>query len=139
MAVKIRCTECRQTVPAAATAKGAQRVCCKKCSNKRHQKLARRRRRARVQEYRADEVRRKRAQRERARERWRGLTCESESASCPKPVKCHAPGSADNQPKILIKIAKIVDEDLKMSRTRLRKEIAQVILKTAAQRSRAGP
>lgn len=139
MAVKIRCTECRQTVPAVATAKATQRVCCDKCRAERHQKLARRRRRARVQEYRADEVRRKRGQRERAKERRRVLTCESESASCPKPGKCHAPGSAGNHPRILNKIAKIVDEDLKMSRTRLRQEIAQMILGTAPQSARTGP
>jgi hypothetical protein len=136
MGVKIRCSVCRKTVEASPRAKGRQKVCCAECREERDRRLARKRRRAAVARFRAEEVERKRAQRERRRA---ALTAEQESAAWQEREKCHAPGSADNQPKILIKIAKIVDEDLKMSRARLRKEIAQVILKTAAQGARAGP
>lgn len=144
MVVKIRCTECRQTVPAAPSAKGAQKVCSKACRKKRDRNLARKRRRAELQEYRQDEVRRKRAQRQREREeRGQALTAEGESASRQTIGDCHAPGSASNLAEVLDKIDEIVEETFEMSRARLRRELEAMVLKTAAQSTtppvRAGP
>jgi hypothetical protein len=138
MAVKIRCSVCRKTVAAAPSAKSAQKVCCPECRKKRDRKLAGKRRRAAVVKYRAEELERKRAQRERERQRA-ALTAAQQGASWQDLGGCHAPGSRDNRAKLLRKITKIVDEDLVMSRARLHQEITQVILKTAAQGARAGP
>lgn len=140
--MKIRCTECGLTVRAALSAKGAQKVCCKACRKKRNRKLARKRRRAHLQEFREDEVQRKRAQRERERDR-RALTQEPESAAREAPSQCHAPGSSCNQLKELDKIDKIVDEFFEVSRASLRQQLRVMLLKTAAQSpmppARAGP
>lgn len=70
MVLTIRCTECRQTVPAAKTARGNQKVCCKKkCRKSRNRKLARKRRRENLVGYRQDEVERKRRSRQGQRDR----------------------------------------------------------------------
>ena len=146
MGVKIRCTECGKTVPAAPSAKAKQKVCSQACRKKRNRKLARKRRRAELQEYRQDEVRRKRAQRQRDRERerrQRGLTAESESASWQAEADCHAPGSTYNLSEVLQKVDEIVDETFAVSRARLRQELEAMVWKTAAQSTmppvRAGP
>jgi len=142
MAVKIRCTECGLTVPAAPSAKGVQKVCSKACRKKRNRKLARKRRQANQHEFRQDEVRRKRAQRERERDR-RALTQEPESVSREASSQCHAPGSGCNPLKELDKIDKIVDAFFEVSRATLRQHLRVMLLKTAAQSSmppaRAGP
>ncbi len=146
MGVKIRCTECRKTVPAAPSAKGKQRVCSQACRKKRNRKLARKRRRGELQEYRQDEVIRKRAQRRRERERksrQRALTAEPESVSWQAGADCHAPGSTYNLAEVLHKVDKIVDETFAVSRARLRQELQAMVLETAAQSTvppvRAGP
>jgi len=142
MAVKVRCTECGVTVLAAPSAKGAQRVCSKACRKTRNRRLARKRRRAHLQEFRQDEVRRKRAQRERERDRG-ALTREPRSVSREAPSQCHAPGSSCNQSKQLDKIDKFVDDFFEVSRASLRQQLRVMLLKTAAQSSmppaRAGP
>lgn len=115
-------------------------MCCAACRQERDRRLARKRRRAEVANYRAGALERKRAQRAREREQQRAaLTAEGERVSWQESGECHAPASAYNRPKLLVKIAKIVDDDLKMSRARLHQEIAQVILETAAQGARARP
>ncbi len=136
MAVKIRCSVCRKTVEASPRAKGRQKVCCDECREERDRRLARKRRCAAVARFRAEEVERKRAQRERHRA---ALTAEQESASWQELEKCHAPASGDNQRKLFMKIAKFVDEDLKMSRARLHRAIHQMALEPAAQGVRVGP
>jgi hypothetical protein len=129
-------------VPAAPSAKGAQKVCCKACRKKRNRELARKRWHAHLQECRQDEVQRKRAQRERERDR-RALTKEPESASREAPSQCHALGSSRNQVKELEKFDKIVDEFFELSRATLRQQLRVMLLKTAAQSpmppARAGP
>lgn len=131
-------------MPAAPSAKSKQKVCSKACRKKRNRKLARKRRRAELQEYRQDEVRRKRAQRQREREsRQRALTAEPESASRQSEAECHAPPFASNISKVLDKIDKIVDETFEVSRARLRQELEAMVYETAAQSTmppvRAGP
>ena len=98
--------------------------------------LARMRRRAAVARFRAEEVERKRAQRERQRA---VLTAEHERAPWQEFEKCHAPGSGDNHRNVFREIAKIVDRDLKMSRARLHRAIHQMALGPAVQGARAGP
>lgn len=142
MAVKIRCTECGVTVLAVPSAKGAQKVCSKACRKERNLKLARKRRRAHLQEFRQDEVRRKRAQRERERDRA-ALTQEAKSVSRETPSQCHAPGSSCNSLKDCEKIDKFVDHFFEVSRASLRQHLRVMLLKTAAQSpmppARAGP
>jgi hypothetical protein len=136
MAVKIRCSVCRKTVEASPRAKGRQKVCCAECRKERDRLLARKRRRAAVTRFRAEEVERKRAQRERQRA---ALTAELESASWQEAEKCHAPGSDDNRRNLFMKIARSVDRDLQMSRARLQQAIRQMGLEPAAQGARPGP
>ncbi len=143
MVVKIRCTVCRTTVPAAPTAGDSQKVCGKECRKKRNRMLASKRRQARLAEYRQDEVKRKREQRAREKAARRALTAGQESAARQDSQPCHAPGSVDNLPKVLAKVDQIVDEALAMSRARLRQELKRMILSPAAQSptapARAGP
>jgi len=143
MVVKIRCTVCGKTVPAARTAGDCQKVCGKECRKKRNRSLARKRRQARWEEYRQDEVRRKREQRARQKAERRPLTGGQESAAWQDSERCHAPGSVDNLPKVLAKVDQIMDEAWAMSRARFRKELEQMILSAAAQSrgppARAGP
>ena len=143
MVVKIRCSVCGKTVVAARTAGDCQKVCGKECRRKRNRMLARKRRRAQLSHYQQDEVRRKREQRARQKEERRPLTAGQESAACPGSTGCHAPGSADNLPKVLAKVDQIMDEAWAMSRARFRKELEQMILSAAAQSqappARAGP
>lgn len=147
MALTIRCTECRQTVPAAPTAKGAQKVCGKDCRKKRNRKLARKRRRAQLSDYRRDERERKRrsrqAQRDRLAAQRAALTGESGSVSWTSSGDGHAPGSTGNMLKVLAKVGAIVDEAWAASRARLCKELEQVVRQQAAQSglppARAGP
>jgi len=143
MVVKIRCTECGKTVPAARTAGDCQKVCGKGCRKKRSRKLARKRRRARLAEYRQDEVRRKREQRARQKAQRGPLTDAPESAACAGSEQCHAQGSVDNLSKVLAKVDQIMDAAWAMSRARFREELQRIVLPAAAQSrlppARAGP
>ena len=60
-----RCSECRVRIVAAATAKATERVCGPECRKRRRARLARRRRRADAEGFRADERKRQRARRQR--------------------------------------------------------------------------
>ena len=147
MSQLIRCTECRQWTPASPTAKGKQKVCCKACRDMRNCKLARKRRRENLEEYRLDERDRKQrsrdAQRARRTEQMLGLTGASEAASQTVSRKCHALGSADNLANVMAKVDQILDEVWTMSRARFRREFGRTSMKAAAQSSiapvRAGP
>ena len=136
MAVKIRCSVCRKTVEASPGAKERQKVCGLECRKQRDRMLARKRRKAALVAYRAEEVGRKRAQRKRQRA---VLTAERESALWQRGQKCHAPGSDDNRVQLFNKIAQTVDRGLEMSRARLRQEIRDAVLNSAAKETRAHP
>jgi len=143
MVVKIRCSVCGTTVAASPSAGSAQRVCGKACRKKRNRMLARKRRRARLLEYRQDELKRKREQRAREKAARSALTAGQESASRQDFEPCHAPGSVGNLPEVLAKADQIVDKALAMSRARLREELERMILSAAGQSlvppARAGP
>lgn len=134
-------------MPAAPTAKGAQKVCGKGCRRTRNRKLARKRRRAHLSDYRRDEVERKRrsrqAQRDRVAAQRGALTGEPESASWTSCGDGHSPGSMGNLSKVLAKVDAIVDEAMAMSRARLRAELERVVRQEATQSwlppARAGP
>lgn len=142
MVVKIRCSVCRTTVPASPSAGSAQKVCGKECRKKRNRMLARKRRQARLADYRQDEVKRKRDQRA-LEEARRALTASQESAARQDSEPCHAPGSARNRAKGGDKIDRILDEFWEVSRARLRQELERMILSAAVQSPappvRAGP
>ncbi len=118
-------------------------MCGKECRKKRNRSLARKRRQAKLADYRQDEVRRKREQRARQKAQRRPLTDAPESAACAGSERCHAQGSVDNLPKVLAKVDQIMDEAWAVSRARFRKELQQMILSEAAQSqappARAGP
>jgi hypothetical protein len=143
MVVKIRCTACGKTVAAARTAGARQKVCGKQCRSKRKRKLARKRRQARVVEYRQDEARRKREQRARQKAAGRPLTAGPERASRQGSEPCHAPASAANMPDLGDKVDHVLDAFWQVSRARLREDIERMILPTAGKRpmppARAGP
>ena len=142
MVVKIRCTACGKTVPAAPSAGDSQKVCGQQCRKKRNRKLARKRRQARLADYRQDEVKRKREQRAREKAR-RALTVGQEAASRQDSEPCHAPASVDKVAKGRDKVDQILDDFWEVSRARLREEIERVILSAAVQSpappARAGP
>jgi hypothetical protein len=104
--------------------------------------LARKRRQARLAEYRQDEVKRKRKQRAREKER-RALTAGQESAARQDSEHCHAPASVDKVAKGRDKVDQILDDFWEVSRARLREQIERVILSPAVQSpappARAGP
>ena len=104
--------------------------------------LARKRRRARLAEYRQDEVKRKRDQRAREKER-RALTSGQESAARQDSERRHAPGSVDKVAKGRDKVDQVLDEFWEVSRARLRQELERMILSAAVQSPappvRAGP
>lgn len=142
MVVKIRCVVCRATVPAWPSAGSSQMVCGKACRKERNRKLARKRRQARLAEYRQDEVKRKRKQRACEKER-RALTAGQEAASRQDSEPCHPPASVDNVAKGRDKVDQILDDFWEVSRARLREEIERMILSAAVQSpappARAGP
>jgi hypothetical protein len=97
-----------------ATAVGRQRVCGEDCRRARRRELARRRRAADLDGYRADEVERQRAHRAKARDaRITG--------------GCHAPASRPNLAKVQPDVARFVDRALALSRTSLLRDLRQIV------------
>ncbi len=147
MAHRIRCTECRQRVPASPTAGVRQKVCGESCRKLRNRKLARKRRRKNLEEARQDERDRKERSRKARKAgttaQMPGLTQAREPASWTASRECHAPGSADNPAKVLAEIVRLMDKLRAMSRARFRRQLEQIGGKPAAQSSappaRAGP
>ena len=147
MVESIRCTECRKWALASPTTKGGQKVCGKACRKRRNNKLARRRRRENLGEYRLDDRDRKRRSRQSQRagktEQMPGLTPQRECESWTGSLACHAPGSPDNLAEVMEKLGQILDDALAMSRARFRRQLGRMRAKGAVQcavpPARAGP
>lgn len=110
--VRLRCTECRKSFQASATAGSRQKVCSGPCRVLRDRKLARQRRQREVAEFRADEAARQRACRARRQAR----------------EPCHAPPSLAKLPKFQKELEVFVDRALQRSRATLLRDLTGFVL-----------
>jgi hypothetical protein len=136
-----RCTECRQWFEAAPSARGTQKVCSAACRAKRQRKLARRRRRAHVQQARVEERERQRdsrAKRRAAPERAQDSAASAASLAVPEPGRDgpaapagHAPAMRAKSPDTLGKVLDFWDNEMARSRATLERRIAAILRRSA--------
>jgi hypothetical protein len=113
MATRRRCSECRCSFTPSPRARTTQQVCGPGCRAVRDRKLARARRRADIEGYRADERRRQQARRaERA-----------EARSVEAPRDGHVPASAAKHSKMREEFARFVDRAVEASRATLLRDL----------------
>jgi len=113
MATRRRCSECRCTFTPSPRARTTQQVCGPSCRAVRDRKLARARRRADIEGFRADELRRQQASRA-ARAEARGVAA---------PRDGHAPASAAKYAEVREEVAQFVDRAVAASRATLLRDL----------------
>ena len=143
MAARCRCAVCRRSFVAAATSLGSQKVCCQACRLIRRSMQARKRREEDLEGYRADErerQRRSRAHRRDAAEaavatpegippaapRSAGVEGDRDASPGAVALGCHAPASVSKLPKLQAVIEEIVDETIRLSRTRFDRDLRRM-------------
>jgi hypothetical protein len=125
-----RCLECGCRFTPSTRARTTQRVCGAACRVARDRKLARRRRRREIVEYRAEERDRQQAVRdERAR-------AKREAASIDAPR--HAPASAANSLDLREEFARLVDRAVEASRASLQRDLSRIWPRFCANLAKAG-
>lgn len=123
-----RCTQCRKRFTPSASALGTQRVCSKKCREKRDLALARERRSKDLDGYREDDWERQRKCRA-ARQAAVG-SAEPAGPAGPSVAKCHAPPSVANRRKLQRKVLKSWDMAAALSRATLAQKLGKIIEET---------
>ena len=115
MATRRRCSECRCTFTPSPRARTTQQVCGPGCRAARDRKLARARRRADIEGFRADERRRQQARR----------ADRAEARSVEAPCDRHAPASVAKYSEVQEEVARFVDRVVEASRATLLRDLGR--------------
>jgi hypothetical protein len=115
MATRRRCSECRCSFTPSPRARTTQQVCGPGCRTVRDRKLARARRRADIEGFRADERRRQRA--------CRAERAEARSVEAQRDG--HAPASAAKYSEVQEEVGRFVDRVVEASRATLLRDVRQ--------------
>lgn len=111
-----RCSECRASFHPSPQAQATQRVCSPKCRVTRDRKLARKRRRRDLDDFRTEERERQRSCRRRR----------AEAREAPEGGGCHAPPAAPNSLELPDNFIQFVDRAVERSRASLLRDLRQV-------------
>jgi hypothetical protein len=118
MVTRRRCSECGCRFNPSPRARTTQRVCGAACRVARDRKLARRRRRKEIADYRADELDRQQAVRDKRARAKR----EAAEVGAPR----HAPASAAKSAKLPDEFARFVDRAVEASRATLLRDLSRI-------------
>jgi len=127
MTNRARCVECRGWYQRAPSAVGHQCVCGPECRKARRRRQAKLRRAADVQYFREEERRRQRE----SRARRQAVSLEGEARAGPKSegkdvTGCHAPASGRNSWELLRKARLLWDQQVRVSRASLDRELGRI-------------